>query len=159
MTQKASEPTDYSRTFEEIKTRVQTAQYEALKAVNRELIALYWDIDRSIIVRQQDHGWGRSVLKRLAAELQQEFQEIKGFSARNIWYMSRLYLCYHENETLQPLVAEIEWEQIWSFLTRAKMTCSLSFVSARRANSDGRRSGPGAVDSKLHLREYAVLDR
>ncbi len=50
-------PSDYSRTLEEIKTCVRTAQYEALKAVNRELIALYWDIGRIIVARQQDHGW------------------------------------------------------------------------------------------------------
>ena len=109
MTPNISIPLDYSNTLEEIKTRVRAAQYEALKAVNRELIALYWDIGRIIVTRQENQGWGRSVVERLAADLQQEFPGITGFSARNIWYMRGFYLCYHANEKLQPLVAEIGW--------------------------------------------------
>jgi len=34
-------PTDYARLLGDIKQRIRSAQYEALKAVNRELIALY----------------------------------------------------------------------------------------------------------------------
>ena len=34
----------YGALLGEIKQRIQSAQYEALRAVNRELIALYWDI-------------------------------------------------------------------------------------------------------------------
>jgi len=102
-------PSEYSRTLEEIKTRVRAAQYQALKAVNRELIVLYWDIGRIIVARQQEHGWGRSVVERLAADLRREFPGISGFSARNIWYMRSFYLCYQAHEKLQPLVAEIGW--------------------------------------------------
>ena len=35
---------DYRGLVQEIKQRIRKAQYAALKAVNRELIALYWDI-------------------------------------------------------------------------------------------------------------------
>lgn len=41
-------PESYPRLLREIKARIQKAQYEALKAVNKELIALYWDIGRMI---------------------------------------------------------------------------------------------------------------
>ena len=34
-------PTDYSALLGDIKQRIRAAQYEALKAVNKELIALY----------------------------------------------------------------------------------------------------------------------
>lgn len=37
----------------EIKERIQRAQYNALKAVNKELIALYWDIGKMIVERQE----------------------------------------------------------------------------------------------------------
>ena len=37
-------PNDYPALLGEIKQRIRAAQYEALKAVNKELIALYWDI-------------------------------------------------------------------------------------------------------------------
>ena len=40
-------------------------------AVNKELVALYWDIGRMIVERQaQGTGWGKAVVERLAADLQ-----------------------------------------------------------------------------------------
>ena len=46
--------TEYVLLFTEVKERIRSAQYEALKAVNKELISLYWDIGRMIVERQQD---------------------------------------------------------------------------------------------------------
>jgi len=40
---------DYKNFLREIKQRVHRAQYDALKVVNKELIALYWDIGRMIL--------------------------------------------------------------------------------------------------------------
>ena len=59
----------------EVKERVRSAQYEALKAVNREGVALYWDIGKLIAGRQNREGWGESVVERLANDLQNEFPE------------------------------------------------------------------------------------
>lgn len=100
---------DYRALLQEIKQRVYQSQYEALKAVNKELIALYWDIGKSIIARQEKHGWGKSIVENLARDLQQEFPGIHGFSSRNIWYMRTFFMVYHQNTKLQPLVAEIGW--------------------------------------------------
>ena len=44
-------PEDYRNLLVEVKQRIRSAQYEALKAVNKELIALYWDIGRMIVTR------------------------------------------------------------------------------------------------------------
>lgn len=100
---------NYGGLLSEVKQRIRVAQYEALKAVNKELLALYWDISRMIIERQEGETWGKSVVETLAVDLQKEFPGIKGFSARNIWYMRDFYANYQNNEILQPLVAEIGW--------------------------------------------------
>ena len=42
-----------------IRARIAAAQHQALKAVNQELISLYWDIGRSIMERQQTEGQKR----------------------------------------------------------------------------------------------------
>jgi hypothetical protein len=49
---------DYRSLLVAVKLRIRAAQYEALKAVNRELIALYWDIGELIVTRQESAGWG-----------------------------------------------------------------------------------------------------
>ena len=71
-------PEDYSVLLAEVKERVRSAQYEALKAVNKELVALYWDIGKLIAERQNREGWGKSVVERLAKDLQNEFPGVKG---------------------------------------------------------------------------------
>ncbi len=120
MAKKDSLPINYSQALEEIKNRVRAAQYEAFKVVNREMIVLYWDIGRIIISRQQEKSWGKSVVERLALDLQKEFPGIAGFSTRNIWYMRRFYLCYQEGSKLQPLVAEIAWSHNLVILEKCK---------------------------------------
>ena len=82
---------------------------EALKAVNRELMALYWNIGELIVTRQESAGWGKSVVEQLAQDLQVEFHGMAGFSARNIWNMRNFYVTYRTKEKLQPMVAEIGW--------------------------------------------------
>jgi hypothetical protein len=61
----------------EIKQRIHAAQYEALKAVNRELIALYWDIGQLLVTRQQGETWGKS--KTYLKIYKLNFQGYQGF--------------------------------------------------------------------------------
>jgi predicted nuclease of restriction endonuclease-like (RecB) superfamily len=100
---------EYGILLNDVKARIRAAQYEALKAVNKELITLYWDIGRMIVDRQDKQGWGKSVVQNLAADLQKEFQGTQGFSAAGLWRMRNFYQTYKENEKLAPLVREISW--------------------------------------------------
>jgi len=93
----------------DIKNQILKRQYEALKSVNKELIALYWDIGKSIIERQEKFGWGKSIVKNLSNELQKEFIGIKGFSVQNLWNMRQFYFEYKNNTKLQTLSREIGW--------------------------------------------------
>lgn len=95
----------YGKLLIEIKQRISKAQYEALKVVNKELIALYWDIGIFIITRQQGETWGKSVVKNLSHDLQAEFPGIQGFSTANLWRMKLFYETYYKDEKLSPLVA------------------------------------------------------
>lgn len=103
----------YIEFFADIKRQIKEARYRALQVVNKEKITLYWNIGKTICDRQQQHGWGKSIVELLAAELQKEFVGIDGFSERNLWYMRNLYHQYSESKLiLQPLVAEIPSEKI-----------------------------------------------
>ena len=100
---------NFAHLVQEIKGKIQAAQNFALKAVNKELIALYADIGRLIVERQEKFGWGKGIVENLAAQLQSEMEGLQGFSARNLWNMRLYFLAYRHNEILQTLSAEIPW--------------------------------------------------
>jgi predicted nuclease of restriction endonuclease-like (RecB) superfamily len=113
-------PKDYPGLLTEIKERIRSAQYEALKAVNKELVGLYWDIGRMIVERQDAEGWGKAVVEQLAADLRTEFPGVGGFSASNLWRMKAFFEAYTGLEKLAPLVREIGWSHNLAILERCK---------------------------------------
>ncbi len=117
---KAIMSAEYKTFLGEIKERIHKAQYDAFKAVNKELITLYWDIGRSIVAKQDKLGWGKAIVETLAKDLQKEFPGIQGFSSANLWRMRNFYLAYHPNEKLAPLVREISWTKNIIILERCK---------------------------------------
>jgi hypothetical protein len=54
---------DYATFVADLKARIQSARISAARAVNRDLILLYWDIGRGIVEKQAAHGWGESVIE------------------------------------------------------------------------------------------------
>jgi len=102
-------PEDYGSLLLEVKERIRAGQYQALRAVNRELIGLYWDIGRMIVERQAGDTWGKSIVQQLSGDLQKEFPGIGGFSASNLWRMKSFFEAYASSEKLAQLVREIGW--------------------------------------------------
>jgi predicted nuclease of restriction endonuclease-like (RecB) superfamily len=112
MSEKPSSALPYPALLTDIKQRIRQAQTRAILAVNRELLALYWDIGCLIDARQKNEGWGAAVIPRLAKDLHNELPEEKGFSERNIKLMVQFF---REYPTLfsasaigQPVVAQLE---------------------------------------------------
>ena len=100
---------DYQSFFGEVKTKIREAQYKALKAVNKELIQLYWELGKMIVERQAEFGWGKSIIENLSRDLQKEFPNENGFGMTNLSMMKRFYADYQDNPILQPLAEEIGW--------------------------------------------------
>ncbi len=113
-------PQDYPGLLSAIKERVRSAQYEALKAVNKELVGLYWDFGQMIVKRLDVEGWGKAVVKQLAVDLRTEFPGVGGFSASNLWRMKAFFEAYAGLEKLAPLVREIGWSHNLAILERCK---------------------------------------
>jgi len=88
--------------LKDLKAQIQTARVKAALSVNRELIALYWHLGKSIVGRQRAEGWGKSVVDRLAADIQRAFPGIKGFSPSNIWRMRAFCLAWTKEILAQP---------------------------------------------------------
>jgi predicted nuclease of restriction endonuclease-like (RecB) superfamily len=98
---------EYRQFIEDLKARVTAARISAARAVNRDLILLYWDIGRTIVQKMQTHGWGDSVVEMLSADLRREFPAMTGFSVANVWRMRQLYETYTSPEFLAQAVREL----------------------------------------------------
>lgn len=120
-------PPGYAQFFTSVKERVRSAQYAALKAVNSELVGLYWDIGRMIVERQAGETWGKAIVKQLARDLQREFPGIGGFSASNLWRMKAFFESYLGIEKLAPLVREIGWSHNIVILERCSDSLEREF--------------------------------
>ena len=110
----------------EIKQKVHQAQYEALKAVNVQLINLYWELGKAISEKQSE-SWGKAIVPTLSKELQKEFPKMSGFSTTNLWLMAQFYSEYHSVENLQPLVGEISWTKHIVILNKCKDSLERQF--------------------------------
>jgi predicted nuclease of restriction endonuclease-like (RecB) superfamily len=117
MTKTLTHP-DYPAFLTELKSRILHARTSAARAVNRELVALYWDIGRGIVKKQETAGWGDAVVEQLAADLRAEFPDMRGFSTGNLWAMRRVYMEYARDPILQQAVEELRRKQCAAFLAQ-----------------------------------------
>ncbi|CAB1085642.1 FIG074102: hypothetical protein [Olavius algarvensis Delta 1 endosymbiont] len=98
----------YKDLLSDIKKRIRQAQNRAAMSLNAEMIRLYWDIGQMVAKRQQLEGWGKGLLRRLAADIKDEIPEIKGFSERNLQLMTQFQKEYPYLFTIpQRPVAEL----------------------------------------------------
>ena len=99
---------EYRQFVEELKARVIAARISAARAVNKDLIFLYWDIGCGIAQKQQLHGWGDAVVQSVATDLQRAFPAMGGFSPANVWRMRQLHQTYSSAEFLAQAVREMD---------------------------------------------------
>ena len=97
----------YSEFLGELKDRILAARLSGARAVNSELILLYWDIGRGIVEKQQLLGWGESVIEKIARDLQAAFPGIAGFSARNLRSVRQFYSAYSQSAFWLQAVAKM----------------------------------------------------
>jgi len=95
--------------FDEVVSIIENARENAYRAVNRELINMYWKIGEYVSRSVSEGHWGKSVVKEFSDFIQMRYVGIKGFSASNIWRMKQFYETYNENEKLATLLRELTW--------------------------------------------------
>lgn len=106
--------------FTDIIQIIKQSRANAIKAVNTELINLYWNIGEFISKKIEKSEWGDAVVKELANYIQQTEPEIKGFSDKNIWRMKQFYETYKDFPKLSTAVREISWSHNLAIFSRCK---------------------------------------
>jgi predicted nuclease of restriction endonuclease-like (RecB) superfamily len=95
--------------FDDVIGIIENAREKAFRAVNRELINMYWEIGGYVSRRVAESGWGKSVVKDFSDFIQSRYVGIKGFSPQNIWRMKQFFEMYNGNEKLSALLRELSW--------------------------------------------------
>jgi predicted nuclease of restriction endonuclease-like (RecB) superfamily len=113
--------------FTEIIQLIKQSRNNAVRAVNAELINLYWNIGEYISKKINQSEWGDSVVTELANFIQTQEPEIKGFSDKNIWRMKQFYETYTDFPKLSPLVREISWTNNLLIFSRCKTIEEMEF--------------------------------
>ncbi len=148
----------YDVFLREVKDRIATARVRAALAVNAELVALYWQIGRMILDRQERHGWGGKVIDRLAVDLRTAFPGTRGFSRSSLHYARKLAAWYSTPEFVQQPVGQIPWGHIVLLLDRTNSAETANWY-AKKALENGwsRTVLTHQVKTRLHERHGKAL--
>ena len=139
--------------FDEIVEIIDNARTRAMRAVNAELINMYWEIGAYISQKVEADGWGKSVVTEFSEFLRHRYPASKGFSAQNIWRMKQFYETYRGNEKLSPLVREISWTNNLLILTGCKADEAREFyLRLCAANNYSKRELDRQINSMLFER-------
>ncbi|MDR2008622.1 MAG: PDDEXK nuclease domain-containing protein [Alphaproteobacteria bacterium] len=106
--------------FTDIISIIEKSRETTFRAINSELISMYWLIGQYISEKTISENWGKSVVVNISNTIQSHYVGIRGFSPQNLWRMVQFYETYANNEKLSTLSREIPWSQNMLILTAAK---------------------------------------
>jgi len=129
-------PEGYGDWLAELKKKIHIAQQCTTLAVNRELIALYWQVGRDILARQAAQGWGAKVIERLAHDLRNAFPDMKGFSRTNLLYMRSFAEAWPDEQIVQQAVGQLPWGHNLVLISKLK-TAGERLAYAQKALQNG----------------------
>lgn len=98
---------EYIDWIQELKRRYQAAQIKAAVKVNSEQLLFNWQLGRDLVIRRAEEKWGKGVVEQVSLDMQAAFPGVKGFSARNLWFMKQWYSFYASNSENKVLLEEL----------------------------------------------------
>ena len=156
----SSDITPKDQQFNEIISIIENARSRALKAVNSELIQMYWQIGEYVSKQVKNGGWGKSIVADFSSFLQNHYPGTSGFSAQNIWRMKQFYETYYGNEKLSPLVREISWSNNLLIMAACKTNEAREFyLTLCSANHYTKRELDRQISSLLYERTMLSAEK
>jgi predicted nuclease of restriction endonuclease-like (RecB) superfamily len=126
-------PKDISGIYQQIRKVLIQARSRALRAVNAEMVACYWEIGRLIIEEEQQGEkraeYGKRLIRDLSKRLSEEFG--KGFDRTNLQHMRAFYLGFSNCDALRR---ELSWTH-YRLLLRVEKPEARAFYETETVNS------------------------
>ena len=152
MTGNSLAPDGYAELLTDLKARVRATQFRAARAANTEVLRLYWSIGRDLVDRREREAWGTGVLERLSADLQREFPDQRGWSARSLRYMRAMAEAWPDESIWQRGVARLPWGHVTVLLSRLTTSEERDWY-ADRAVEEGWTRGVLELQIRSRLRD------
>ncbi|WP_026905420.1 DUF1016 N-terminal domain-containing protein [Pedobacter glucosidilyticus] len=93
--------------FYEIVQLIRQSRNNALKAVNTELINLYWNVGSYLSKQLANANWGEKTIDELAKFIQENYPDLKGFNRRGLYRMKQFYETYVGSEIVSSPMTQI----------------------------------------------------
>jgi len=146
--------------FKEVIAIIERARENAFRAVNHELISMYWEIGCFVSKKVTADNWGKSIVKEFSLFILSHFIGIKGFSPQNIWRMKQFYETYSGNEKLSTLSREISWSNNVLIMMAAKTDEEREFyLNLSKKNNYSARELERQIDSSLYERTMISAEK
>lgn len=154
-------PRSYEEFLEEIKGRIRSAHARAARAINAELIDVYWQIGQEILRRQAQEGnrrgrGGPKIVERLSADLRAAFPGARGYSVSSLRYMRAFAAAWPEREMLQSGTGALPWGHIMLLLDKLSDRPTRDWYAARASGWSGAELAHH-IASRLHERQVAAI--
>lgn len=94
--------------FVEIISLIRSAQTSAYRAVNKELINLYWNVGFYISLKLNAARWGDKTVDELANFIQKEHPELKGFNRRGLYRMRQFFETYKDTKIVSSSLTQLQ---------------------------------------------------
>lgn len=139
--------------FNDIISIIEQSKSRALKAVNAEMINMYWQIGKYLSGLCENSSFGDKVVDEVAAYIAKENPDIKGFNRRGLYRMKQFYELYKDDKFVTPLVTQINWTNHLLIMSGAKSAEERHFyMQACIKERYSKRELERQMDSALYQR-------
>ncbi len=132
---------------------IENAKGRALKAVNAELINMYWEVGEYLSKLCAESSFGDKVIDEVADYISEANPTIKGFNRRGLYRMRQFYETYKDDEFVTPLVTQISWTNHLLIMSKSKTKEERDFYIALAAKEHySKRELERQLDSAYYER-------
>lgn len=146
---------ELKKQFSDVIALIKLSRGNAIKAVNTELINLYWNIGAYITHQLAKANWGDKTVAELAEYIQKNHPELKGFNRRGLYRMKQFYETYSGKPFVSSVMTQLQIPEIGrntsnssgatqlemedireSILTKVSWTHHLALISGARTDEE-----------------------
>ena len=106
--------------FDKIISIIEDSRNRAMKAVNAELIRMYWNVGEYLSTLCANAAFGDKVINDVASYIAKSGTKVKGFNRRGLYRMKQFYETYKDDQFVSALLTQISWTNHLQIMSGSK---------------------------------------